>query len=346
MTLLLAIEGPYYAVARRWQEAGWPIAIWNWLWLVIVCVAVVVFILLTVLFLVWLERKVSGDIQSRVGPLRVGPFGLVQTVADALKLLIKEDIIPARADRWLFVLAPFFVFVPALVVYAVLPFGSRLVAADLNIAILFIVAAGSVPVIGLMMAGWGSNNKWSLLGALRSAAQIISYEVPLVLSVLAVVLWAGTLSTVGIVEAQAGLWHVAYPPLTLAFLIYLIAAVAEVNRIPFDIPEAESELVAGFHTEYSGMRFAFFFLAEYAHTFFIAGLGATLFLGGWTGPLLPGWAWFLIKSYALVLIIMWLRWTVPRVRVDQLMNLSWKVLLPIALLDLMAVATWLAVTMS
>lgn len=346
MTLPLAIEGPYYAVARRWQEAGWPIAIWNWLWLLIICVAIVVFILLTVLFLVWLERKVSGDIQSRVGPVRVGPFGLVQTIADAFKLLIKEDIIPARADRWLFVLAPFFVFVPALIVYAVLPFGSGLVAADLNIAILFIVAAGSVPVIGLMMAGWGSNNKWSLLGALRSAAQMISYEVPLVLAVMAVVLWAGTLSTVGIVEAQARLWYIAHPPLTLAFLIYLIAAVAEVNRTPFDIPEAESELVAGFHTEYSGMRFAFFFLAEYAHLFFIAGLGATLFLGGWTGPLLPGWVWFLIKSYALVLVIMWLRWTVPRVRVDQLMNFSWKVLLPIALLDLMVVATWLAVRIS
>jgi NADH-quinone oxidoreductase subunit H len=341
-----ASEGLYHIVARSWVNAGWPLIVWQWLWLLIICVAVIVFILLSVLFLVWLERKVSGDIQSRVGPVRVGPFGLIQTMADALKLLTKEDIIPTRADRWLFVLAPFLVFVPALVVYVVLPFGHNLTPADLNIALLFVVAAGSVPVIGLLMAGWGSNNKWSLLGALRSAAQIISYEVPLVLSLLAVVLWAGTLSTVGIVKAQAGLWYIAYPPLTLAFLIYLIASVAEVNRTPFDIPEAESELVAGFHTEYSGMRFAFFFLAEYAHTFFVAGLGATLFLGGWEGPLLPGWLWFLAKSYALVIIIMWLRWTVPRVRVDQLMNFSWKVLLPISLLDLMIVATWLAVRVS
>jgi NADH-quinone oxidoreductase subunit H len=345
VTIPAASEGLYSLIASKWQAWGWPLIVLNWLWLLAICVVVVVFILLTVLFLVWLERKVSGDIQSRVGPVRVGPFGLVQTMADALKLLIKEDIIPTGADRWLFVLAPFFVFVPALIVYAVLPFGNRLVAANLNIALLFIVAAGAVPVIGLLMAGWGSNNKWSLLGALRSAAQIISYEVPLVLAMLAVVLWAGTLSTVDIVKAQAHLWYIAYPPLTLAFLIYLVASIAEVNRTPFDIPEAESELVAGFHTEYSGMRFAFFFLAEYAHTFFIAGLGATLFLGGWTGPALPGWLWFLAKSYVLVFIIMWLRWTVPRVRVDQLMNFSWKVLLPISLLDLMVVA-WLLVRIS
>jgi NADH-quinone oxidoreductase subunit H len=345
--MIAAAFSIYRVIGRAWERVGLPPVIWDWLWLVIISVVVVVFILLSVLFLVWLERKVSGDIQSRVGPVRVGPFGLIQTMADALKLLTKEDIIPARADHWLFVLAPFFVFVPALMVYAILPFGRGLVAADLNIALLFVVAAGSIPVIGLIMAGWGSNNKWSLLGALRSAAQIISYEVPLVLALLAVVMWAGTLSTVGIVQAQERLWYIVWPPpLWLAFFVYLIASIAEVNRTPFDIPEADSELVAGFHTEYSGMRFAFFFLAEYAHTFFIAGLGATLFLGGWNGPLLPGWVWFLGKSYVLVLLIMWLRWTVPRTRVDQLMNFSWKVLLPISLLDLMVVATWLAVTAS
>jgi len=356
--MLWQIKQPsfYYAVNRWWVAHGWATAIWSWLWMLIMAVVVVIFLLLTVMLLIWMERKVAGDIQSRVGPVRVGTFGILQSVADALKLLTKEDVIPAAADKWVFVLAPLVVFLPTLLVYIVLPFGTDwTLARDLNIGILFIIAVSAVPIIGLLMAGWGSNNKWSLLGGLRAAAQLISYEVPLVLSLLTVIVVSNTMNTYNLVMKQQHgawlLWH--YPPLMIiTFLIFLLAGMAEVNRMPFDIPEAESELVAGFHTEYSGMRFAFFFLGEFAHMFFVAGLAAALFLGGgdgwrfgpwWLQDLLP-FFWFLVKTYLLVWLMMWLRWTLPRLRVDQLMNFAWKLLLPASLVNLLLIATWVAAT--
>ncbi len=297
---------------------------------------VLIFILINLLMLIWLERKVSGDIQARIGPIRVGPLGLFQTAADALKLMLKEDVIPAAADKWTFIIAPFMVFLPAMLVYIVLPFDHNLVPQDLSLGVLFIVAVGTLPTIGIIMAGWGSNNKYSMLGAMRGAAQAISYEVPLVLVLATVVMWTGTLSTKEIVEAQQGMWLIG--PLFIGFLLFLTCGIAEVNRTPFDIPEAESELVAGFHVEYSGMRFAFFFMGEYAHMLFVSGLISALFLGGWHflpyKPnlwLIPGWVWFLAKTYALVLVIMWIRWTYPRLRVDQLMKFSWKGLVPVSL---------------
>ncbi|NIM04233.1 MAG: NADH-quinone oxidoreductase subunit NuoH [Armatimonadetes bacterium] len=310
-----------------------------WAYLVevfIICVFVLIFILINLLMLIWLERKVSGDIQARIGPIRVGPLGLFQTAADALKLMLKEDVIPAAADKWTFIISPFMVFLPAMLVYIVLPFDHNLVPQDLSLGVLFIVAVGTLPTIGIIMAGWGSNNKYSMLGAMRGAAQAISYEVPLVLVLATVVMWTGTLSTKEIVEAQQGMWLIG--PLFIGFLLFLTCGIAEVNRTPFDIPEAESELVAGFHVEYSGMRFAFFFMGEYAHMLFVSGLISALFLGGWHflpyKPnlwLIPGWVWFLAKTYALVLVIMWIRWTYPRLRVDQLMKFSWKGLVPVSL---------------
>jgi len=354
--MIYAVSQPsfYYIVNRWWAAHGWPVGVWSWLWMLILAVVVLIFLLLTVMLLIWMERKVAGDIQSRIGPLRVGKFGLLQSVADALKLLTKEDLIPAAADRWVFILAPIVVFIPTLLVYIVLPFGTDwTLARDLNVGILFIVAVSAVPIIGLLMAGWGSNNKWSLLGGLRAAAQLISYEVPLVLTLLTVVAVSNTLNTHDLVMGQQDghwlLWRC--PPLMIiSFVIFLIAGMAEINRVPFDIPEAESELVAGFHTEYSGMRFAFFFLGEFAHMFFLAGLGAALFLGGgdgwsfgpwWLRELLP-FCWFLLKAYVLVWLMMWLRWTLPRLRVDQLMQFAWKLLLPAALVDLLLIALWVA----
>jgi NADH-quinone oxidoreductase subunit H len=290
------------------------------------------FVTVSAMFLIWWERKVSAHMQSRLGPMRVGWHGWLQSIADALKLLQKEDIVPERADRPVHWAAPIVVFVPAFAAYVCIPFGKRLIPADLNIGLLYILAITSVGVIGIFMAGWGSNNKYSSLGAMRTVAQIVSYEVPLLLAVLGVVLVVGSLSMQSIVNAQAGLWFIVLQP--VAFLIYLTAAVAETNRTPFDIPEAESELVAGYHTEYSGMKFAFFFVAEYTNLFTISAIATTLFLGGWRGPLLPPIVWFLLKSYFVVFLIMWMRWTFPRVRVDQLMGLGWKVLMPLAFLNL------------
>jgi len=321
-------------------KLGFPYPLAAGLHMLVVSVAVLVFILLNVLILVWLERKVSGDIQSRIGPIRVGPLGLFQTAADALKLLLKEDIVPRAADRAVFIAAPFLAFLPALMLYIVLPLDRNLIPQDLSLGILFVIAVGTLPTIGIIMAGWGSNNKYSMLGAMRAAAQAISYEVPLVLVLATVVMWAGTLSTREIVEAQKGMWFAG--PLCVGFVLLLVCSLAEVNRLPFDIPEAESELVAGFHVEYSGMRFAFFFMGEYAHLLFVSGLITTLFLGGWHflpyKPELwgvPGWIWFLAKTYAVILLLMWIRWTYPRLRVDQLMKFSWKGLVPASLAYLM-----------
>jgi NADH-quinone oxidoreductase subunit H len=317
------------------------------------CVLVFALLCLAVLFLVWLERKVSAHIQDRLGPMYVGGWhGWAQTLADALKLLLKEDIVPDSTDKLLFKMAPFIVFLGAFAAYVVVPFGVSSFVADLNIGILYVVALGSLSVVGIIMAGWASNNKYSLYGGMRAAAQIISYEIPAAIAIMTVIIPVGSLSMVEIVNAQQGgiqNWFIFRNPFTfLAFFVYFIASLAEVNRTPFDIPEAESELVAGFHTEYSGMRFAFFFLAEYANMLLVTCVATTLFLGGWTqvlpgdSQLLPGPVMFFLKAFAIIFVQMWLRWSVPRLRVDQLMYLSWKVLLPISFVLLLGVG-WLAV---
>lgn len=323
---------------------------------VVSCVVIFACMALAVLFAVWLERKVSAHIQDRLGPMYVGGWhGWAQTLADAVKLLLKEDIVPASADKLLFKAAPFVVFLGAFAAFVVIPFGASSFVADLNIGLLYVFAVGSLSVIGIIMAGWASNNKYSLYGGMRAAAQIISYEIPSAIAIMTVVIPVGSLSLVEIVNAQQGgiqNWFIfRYPPLVfLGFIIYFIASLAEVNRTPFDIPEAESELVAGYHTEYSGMRFAFFFLAEYANMFLVASVATALFLGGWTWfvpesvipQFIPGPVLFFGKVLVLVFVQMWLRWSLPRLRVDQLMYLSWKVLLPASLVLVLGVG-WVTV---
>jgi len=303
---------------------------------------IVTFIAVSAMFLVWWERKISALIQNRMGPMIVGWHGALQTPADMLKLLLKENIVPSGIDKLSWWLAPFFVVVPAVMAFVTIPFSDKFIVHDLNIGILFVTSITSVCVLGIFMAGWGSNNKYSLLGGMRSAAQIISYEVPLLLSVVLIVMEAGTLSMQEIIRAQEHGWFILKPNLALAFLIYLISATAEVNRVPFDIPEAESELGAGYHTEYTGMKFAMFFLAEYTNLVIISAVTATLFLGGWQGPILPPVVWFLLKVYGVVFLLMWVRWTLPRVRMDQMMGFAWKFLTPVALLNLL-ISGWLMV---
>jgi NADH-quinone oxidoreductase subunit H len=299
----------------------------------------VTFVAVVVMSQIWAERKVIARIQDRVGPNRVGPFGLLQSVADALKLLSKEDIIPTGADRLVFILAPLVVLVPSLMIFAVLPFNWDANITNLDIGILYVLALATFPTIGVIMAGWASYNKYSLLGGMRAAAQLISYEVPEVLSVIPVVLLAGTLSLWGIAQAQGGGWFILAPVVgPLAFLVFFISGIAEINRSPFDLPEAESEIIAGFHTEYSGMRFALFFLAEYANAFSVSAIAATLFFGGWHGWILPGYVWFFVKTYLLFLVMVWARGTLPRLRYDQLMAFAWKILLPLTLVNLVLAA--------
>jgi NADH-quinone oxidoreductase subunit H len=314
------------------------------------CVLMFAALALAVLFAVWLERKVSAHIQDRLGPMYVGGWhGWAQTLADALKLLLKEDIVPAASDKVLYKMAPFIVFLGAFAAFVVVPFGPSSFVTDLNIGVLYVVAVGSLSVVGIIMAGWASNNKYSLYGGMRAAAQIISYEIPSAIAIMTVIIPVGSLSMVDIVHAQQGGIHHWFlfrnPFIFLGFIVYFVASLAEVNRTPFDIPEAESELVAGYHTEYSGMRFAFFFLAEYANMFLVASVATTLFLGGWTQvlpssivpQLIPGPVMFMLKMLALIFLQMWLRWSLPRLRVDQLMYLSWKVLLPISLVLVLGV---------
>jgi NADH-quinone oxidoreductase subunit H len=297
------------------------------------------------MFGVLLERKIAGWVQSRLGPKHVGPQGLLQTIADTIKLLQKENIVPRHADRAIFATAVLVVPLAALLDYVVIPFGTTrwgpLIFRDLNIGVLYFAATSSLVVVGILMAGWGSNNKYALLGGLRSAAQMVSYEIPMGLALITVAMLAGSLSTVAIVKAQH-LWFIVTQP--VAFLIFLIAATAEVNRVPFDLVEAESELVAGYFSEYSGMRFALFQLGEYGEMFAMAAMAVTLFLGGWQGPFLPPVLWFVIKLYALIFVFMWVRWTYPRFRIDQLLTFSWKVLIPVALANLMVTAYIVMVT--
>jgi NADH-quinone oxidoreductase subunit H len=310
--------------------------------------AVIIFGFLCVmaLFLVWWERKISAHIQQRFGPMMTGWHGVLQTIVDAIKLIQKEDITPTLADRKVFFWAPVIVFTCSFAAYVVIPFGKGLIVSDLNIGILYIIAITTFTIIALLMAGWGSNNKYALLGGMRSAAQAVSYEVPLTLAVLGVVMVTGSMSMNEIVTAQSGWggfhWNIFFQP--LGFLVYVIAATAEANRTPFDIPEAEQELVAGYNVEYSGMKFAMFFLAEFVNLFTVSAIAATLFLGGWNGPILPSWLWFMGKTLFMVFILMLFRWTYPRVRVDQLMEFAWKVLLPLAFLNIIYVgifAKWL-----
>jgi NADH-quinone oxidoreductase subunit H len=280
--------------------------------------------------------------------MRVGPHGTLQTLADGIKLIFKEDYIPRQGDKLLFVLAPYIIFSCSFAVFAAIPFSQSILVSNLNIGIFYIMAISSVIVMGVIMAGWASNSKWSLLGAMRSAAQIVSYEIPIGLSILTVVMLVQTLNMQEIVNEQAGIWNwlIFRTPFTfIAFFIFFISSIAEVNRTPFDLPEAESELVAGFHTEYSGMRFAFFFIAEYANMFAVSAIAATLFLGGWQGILpgfyiLGGFPGLVIKTLFLVFVMMWIRWTLPRLRVDQLMNLCWKYFIPISFFNILGVGIW------
>ena len=301
------------------------------------------------LVLVLAERKVAARFQNRTGPMRVGPWGVLQTLADGVKLIFKEDFIPPQGDKLLFLLAPYIIFACSFAVFAAIPFSEGILVSDFNIGIFYIMAISSVIVMGVIMAGWSSNSKWSLLGSLRSAAQIVSYEIPLGLSILTVVMLVESLSMQEIVASQSSgvfSWLIFRTPFAfIAFFIFFISSIAEVNRTPFDLPEAESEIVAGFHTEYSGMRFALFFIAEYANMFAVSAIAVTLFLGGWEGVLpgydiLGGFPGFVIKTMALVFLMMWLRWTLPRLRVDQLMNLCWKYFIPIAFFNILGTGIW------
>jgi NADH-quinone oxidoreductase subunit H len=298
----------------------------------------------------WMERKVAGFIQSRYGPMRVGRWhGVGQPVADMLKILQKEDIIPAEADPLLFKLAPFVVFIGSLLAWAAIPFAPGFIASDLDLGLLYIFAVSSMVVIGILMAGWSSNNKWALYGAARGAAQMVSYEIPLALAVVPAVMAVGSLNMNDIVIAQQGglaNWLVFRNPfLFVAFIVYFICSIAEVNRGPFDLPETESELVAGYHTEYTGMRFAFFFLAEYANLFLVSCIATAVFLGGWWAPIpaldVAPALHFLIKAVLLVFAQMWVRWTLPRLRVDQLMLVCWKVMIPLALVCVVGAGIWM-----
>jgi NADH-quinone oxidoreductase subunit H len=320
-------------MAMQMLPPGWPGNFWaHW---AIFAVIILVFVLLSVMAFIWFERRAMAIMQSRLGPNRVGPFGLFQPVADSLKVLIKEDIVPSRADKLVHWLAPVVAFVPAMMVFAVVPFRGGALLADLNVGVLYVVAISSVTTLGVFMAGWASNNKYSLLGAMRQIASVVSYEIPVVLSLVGVIMLAGSLSLQQIVQAQDIPFILVQP---LGFLLFFIGALAEINRAPFDLMEADSEIVAGFNIEYSGMKFGLFFLAEYAEALVVAAIVTTLFLGGWRGPLLPDWLWFLVKVGAVFFVIVWIRTTVPRVRIDQLMALAWKFLFPLALINLLVTA--------
>lgn len=335
------------------------------------------------MYLTWIERKIIARMQNRFGPNRVGVYGLAQPLADGLKMLIKEDIVPRGADRLIHLLAPVLAVVPAILLFAVMPFGRNMIAADLNVGLLYVFAISSVGSYAIFMGGWASRSKFSVLGAMRAVAQIISYEVPGVLSVVALIMVTGTLSLVGIVEAQAGRWFVATPWGFVGCVMFFLSGVAEINRTPFDMPEAESELVAGFHTEYSGMKFALWYMAEFLESFAVCAFTVTFFLGGWQGPAIPfwvlavlgaaivgtasrisipmrglgvlamlgagvawgiqpipSWMWFVAKTYALIFVLVWLRGTFPRLRIDQLMGLAWKFFLPLGLINIVAAGLW------
>ena len=320
--------------------------------LIVVKMAVVIGVLLALpIPLTWIERKIAGHIQQRLGPMRVGWHGLLQPLADGIKLLTKEDNIPTNADRFLFTLAPIIALVPPFAVFVVIPFGDSvtifgteitLYLADMNVALLFVLGVAGIEVMGVILAGWASNSKYAVLGSLRTCAQMISYEIPMGFSVIGVVMLAQSMSLVDIVEAQAGLWNVVYQP--LGFFVFFVASIAEAQRIPFDLPEADGDLGAGYHTEYSGMRFSFFMISEYLILVLMSALIVILFFGGWHGaPIpLPGPVWFLLKASFFIWVFMWLRFTFPRYRYDQLMTIGWKVLLPLSLANILITGIFFA----
>jgi NADH-quinone oxidoreductase subunit H len=313
--------------------ADWPGGYW-WHWLFFT-IALIVFILIMVMGAIYIERRGLGRMQSRLGPNRAGPFGLLQPVADAVKVLLKENIVPTTADKIVHWLAPVVAFTPVMMIFTVLPFQNGALLADLNIGILFVVAISSVSTVGVFMAGWGSGNKYSLLGAMRNVAAVVSYEIPMVLAIVGVVIMVGSLSMNQIVVEQDIPFILLQP---LGFLIFFMAGCAEINRSPFDLFEADQELVAGFHTEYSGMKFAMFYLVEYAEAIAMSAVITTLFLSGWRGPWLPPWLWFIVKTVIVFFFMVWTRTTLPRVRIDQLMALAWKFLFPLALINLFITA--------
>lgn len=342
-----------FSALTNWIHAGLLSFMPEWLAVTTECVLIGL-VLLTVyallaLFYIYYERKVCAAFQCRLGPDRVGPMGLLQSFADMFKMLIKELISLKHTDKFLFALAPYLVILASMLAFAVLPWGNGLQIIDFNIGIFFLIAVSSIGVLGILLAGWSSNNKFTLIGALRSGAQMVSYELSVGLSVLTMVCLAGTMSVGGIVEEQRDLWFIfsGHIPAIIAFIIYLIAGTAETNRGPFDLPEAESELTAGYHTEYSGMHFGFFYLAEYLNLFIVSGVAALLFFGGWMPLHIPGWEsfnhimdyipsviWFIGKAVVISFIIIWFKWTFPRLRIDHILSLEWKYLLPINLVNL------------
>jgi len=328
---------------------GWAIAVE----MTIIGLVFLLFYALIGLFLVYAERKVCAFMQNRVGPNRVGPYGIFQTIADLFKLLMKELIVIRNSDKLLFNLAPFIVIIASFMAIAAIPFGKGLHAIDFDIGILYVIAVSSLGVVGVLLAGWSSNNKYSLIGAMRSGAQIVSYELSVGLSLLTIIILAGTMQFSQIVEGQATGWFLfkGHIPAFIAFVLFLIASTAETNRGPFDLAEAESELTAGFHTEYSGIKFAFFFLAEYMNMFIVASIAATVFLGGWMPFHIGGWSgfnqvmdwippfvWYIGKTFFVIFLMMWFKWTFPRLRIDQLLTLEWKYLLPINLVNILIMA--------
>jgi NADH-quinone oxidoreductase subunit H len=309
--------------------------------MVFAAIIIISFIFLNAIMMGYLERKIAGHVQRRPGPMEVGFHGILQLVVDGVKLVAKELLIPVNVDRTFFRLAPILSFTPVILPLLVIPFSEKLQARDLNLGLLFIVSMTSINVMALLVGGWGSNNKYSMFGAMRAVAQSIAYEIPILLSMLAIILMTNTFSLKEIVGAQQKIWFVLLQP--IAFIIYIISGVAETNRAPFDLPEAESELTAGFHTEYSGMGFSLFFLGEYTNMFTVASVATVLFLGGWHGPTLPygeylGIVWFFLKVYFLLFFMIMIRWTYPRVRFDQLLNFAWKYLVPFSLANILITA--------
>ena len=343
------LTGSIHEFLSRYMSSGWV----SFTELVLVGLVFLLFFAVLGLYLVYLERKVCAIMQNRVGPNRVGKWGLLQTIADLIKLLIKELIPIRKSDPFLFNLAPFIVIIASFMAMAALPFAKGLQAIDFNIGVFYVMAVSSLGVVGILLAGWASNSKYSIIGAMRSGAQIVSYELSVGLSLLSIVVFAGSMQLSIIVESQANGWWLfkGHIPAIISFIVFLIASTAEINRGPFDLAEAESELTAGFHTEYSGIKFAFFFLAEYINMFIVAAIAATVFLGGWM-PLhignwegfnhimdfIPPMVWFFVKTFFIIYIIMWFKWTFPRLRIDQLLTLEWKYLLPVSLVNIVIIA--------
>lgn len=342
-----------FTFVTKWIHTGLTTYIPEWLAVTFECLAIGVALLLAyallALFYIWFERKVCAYFQCRLGPNRVGTCGVLQPFADMFKILIKELIDLKHTDKFLFALAPYLVILASMLAFSVLPWGNGMQVLDFNVGIFFLLAVSSIGVLGILLAGWSSNNKFTLIGALRSGAQMVSYEISIGLSVITMIVLAGTMSVSGIVNEQNHLWFLfsGHVPAIIAFVIYLIAGTAETNRGPFDLPEAESELTAGYHTEYSGIHFGFFYLAEYLNLFIVASVAATIFLGGWM-PLhivgldgfnaimdyIPGFIWFFGKAFFVVFLLMWIKWTFPRLRIDQILALEWKYLVPISMVNL------------